>query len=69
MIVLSIGAVALLMYLIKMGDSSSVASLLFLVPVVAFAMTWISFGEAMNAVQIMGGLIVVASVALSSKFG
>ncbi len=52
-----------------MGDSSSVASLLFLVPVVAFAMTWISFGEAMNAVQIMGGLIVVASVALSSKFG
>lgn len=68
-IVLSIGAVALLMYLIKMGDSSSVASLFFLVPVVAFAMTWILFGEAMNAVQIMGGLIVVASVALSSKFG
>ena len=67
--VLSIGAVALLMYLIKKGDSSSVASLFFLVPVVAFAMTWVLFGEEMSAVQILGGLIVVASVAISSKFG
>ena len=68
-VVLSVGAVALLMYLIKQGDSSSVASLFFLVPVVAFCMTWILFGEAMNSVQIMGGLIVVASVAISSKYG
>lgn len=68
-IVLSVGAVALLMYLIKQGDSSSVASLFFLVPVVAFCMTWVLFGEAMNLVQIMGGLIVVASVAISSKYG
>ena len=67
--VLSIGAVALLMYLIKKGDSSSVASLFFLVPVVAFAMTWVLFGEEMNMVQIIGGLVVVASVAMSSKFG
>ena len=68
-VVLSVGAVALLMYLIKQGDSSSVASLFFLVPVVAFCMTWILFGEAMNSVQIVGGLIVVASVAISSKYG
>ncbi len=67
--VLSIGAVALLMYLIKKGDTSSVASLFFLVPVVAFAMTWVLFGEAMNSVQILGGLIVVVSVAISSRFG
>jgi len=66
--VLSIGAVALLMYLIKKGDASSVASLFFLVPVVAFAMTWVLFGETMNAIQIMGGLIVVASVAISTRF-
>lgn len=68
-IVLSIGAVALLMYLIKQGDSSSVASLFFLVPVVAFCMTWILFDEAMNGIQILGGLIVVTSVAISSKYG
>lgn len=68
-VVLSVGAVALLMYLIKQGDSSSVASLFFLVPVVAFCMTWVLFGEAMNLIQILGGLIVVASVAISSKYG
>lgn len=68
-IVLSVGAVALLMYLIKQGDSTSVASLFFLVPVVAFGMTWVLFGEAMNFIQILGGLIVVASVAVSSKYG
>jgi len=67
-VVLSIGAVALLMYLIKQGDSSSVASLFFLVPVVAFCMTWVLFGEAMNLIQILGGIIVVASVAISSRF-
>jgi len=66
--VLSIGAVALLMYLIKKGDTSSVASLFFLVPVVAFAMTWVLFGETMNAIQILGGFIVVASVAVSTRF-
>ncbi len=68
-VVLSVGAVALLMYLIKQGDSSSVASLFFLVPVVAFCMTWVLFGEAMNFIQISGSLIVVASVAISSKYG
>ena len=67
--VLSVGAVALLMYLIKKGDSSSVASLFFLVPVVALCMTWILFGEEMNSIQISGGLIVVVSVALSSRYG
>lgn len=68
-VILSIGAVALLMYLIKQGDSSSVASLFFLVPVVAFCMTWVLFDEAMNAIQILGGFVVVTSVAISSKFG
>jgi len=57
-VVLSIGAVALLMYLIKQGDSSSVASLFFLVPVVAFCMTWVLFGEAMNLIQILGGIFI-----------
>lgn len=67
--VLSIGAVALLMVLIKRGNTSSVASLFFLVPVVAFAMTWVLFGESMNLIQILGGLLVVVSVAVSSRYG
>ena len=65
--VLSIGAVALLMYLIRRESSASVASLFFLVPVVAALMSWVLFDETMNAVQLLGGAIVVMSVAITSK--
>ena len=65
--VLSIGAVALLMFLIRKDSSSSVASLFFLVPVVAMAMTWALFDEQLNWVQIGGSLIVVVSVALALR--
>lgn len=65
--VLSIGAIALLMYLIKQGNASSVASLFFLVPVVAFFMTWILFDETLTFVQITGSFLVVVSVAISSR--
>lgn len=67
-LVLSIGAIALLMYLIKEGDASSVASLFFLVPVVAFFMTWILFGETLNTVQIFGSILVVVSVGISQRY-
>jgi len=67
-LVLSIGAIALLMYLIKQGDASSVASLFFLVPVVAFFMTWVLFGETLNAVQIFGSILVVVSVGISQRY-
>ncbi len=67
-LVLSIGAIALLMYLIKQGDASSVASLFFLVPVVAFFMTWILFGETLNTVQIFGSILVVVSVGISQRY-
>ena len=68
-IVLSVGAVGLLMYLIRRGNSSSVASLFFLVPVVSLFMTWVLFGDTMNSVQIFGSVIVVLSVAVSTKYG
>lgn len=66
-LVLSIGAVGLLMYLIRQGNSSSVASLFFLVPVVAMAMAWFLFGETLDSVQIAGSAIVIASVAMASR--
>ena len=65
--VLSIGAVALLMYLIRKGSTSSVASLFFLVPVVALFMSWILFGEALVAMQFVGSAIVVCCVAIASR--
>lgn len=68
-VVLSVGAVALLMYLIRRGNTSSVASLFFLVPVVSLFMTWVLFGESLNVIQILGSLVVVACVALASRYG
>ncbi len=67
-VVLSIGAVALLMYLIRLGDTSSVASLFFLVPVVAMLMAWVLFGEIISAIQILGSLLVVACVGTAHRF-
>ena len=65
--VLSIGAVALLMYLIRRDSSSATASLFYLVPVVATGMAWVLFGETLNTTQMIGSAIVVAAVWLSSK--
>ncbi|MEO0327519.1 MAG: DMT family transporter [Pseudomonadota bacterium] len=66
-LVLSIGAVALLMYLIRRGDAASVASLFFLVPVVAMGMSWVLFDERLTLVQVLGSALVVASVAFASR--
>jgi len=66
-LVLSIGAVALLMFLIRRNDSASVASLFYLVPVVAMFMGWVLFDETLVAVQLVGSLVVVISVAIASR--
>ena len=66
-LVLSIGAVGLLMYLIRQGSSASVASLFFLVPVVSMFMAWVLFGETLSVGQIIGSAVVVASVGVASR--
>jgi drug/metabolite transporter (DMT)-like permease len=66
-LVLSIGAVGLLMFLIRQGSSSSVASLFFLVPVVAMFMGWVLFGETLSLLQIAGSFLVIVGVAASSR--
>ncbi|MDJ0612251.1 MAG: DMT family transporter [Rhizobiaceae bacterium] len=65
--VLSIGAVGLLMFLIRAGSSASVASLFFLVPVVAMFMAWVLFDERLSVIQVIGSLVVVASVGFASR--
>lgn len=65
--VLSIGAVGLLMFLIRVGSSASVASLFFLVPVVAMFMAWILFDEQLGPLQLLGSAIVVLSVGFASR--
>lgn len=66
-LMLSIGAVALLMYLIRQGSATSVASLFFLVPVFAAIESWLLFDERLIFLQLVGGGIAIAAVALSSR--
>lgn len=66
-LVLSIGAVVLLMFLLRQGEATSVASLFFLVPVVAMFTTWLLFDEKLSLVQIIGSAVVVVSVAYASR--
>lgn len=53
-VVLSLGALSLLLYLIRRGAASVVASLFFLVPPTTALMAWAAFGERMGWVELAG---------------
>ena len=60
-VVMSLGALTLLLYLIRRGAASNVASLFFLVPPSTALMAWPLFGEVLGPVEI-GGVVVTESV-------
>lgn len=64
---LSIGAIALLLLLIRRGAVAGVATLFYLVPPVAALMAYILFGEALSPVQVLGMLLAAAGVAIASR--
>ncbi len=64
-LVLSLGAVFLLMWLIREGSVARVSSLFFLVPGVAALLAWAFYGEALGPVQIGG----MAMTALAVRLG
>lgn len=64
-LVLSIGAIFLLMFLIREGAVGRIASLFYLVPAVTALMAWALFGETLTPVQIAGMLLTAFGVALS----
>ncbi|KTR07984.1 peptide ABC transporter ATP-binding protein [Aureimonas ureilytica] len=64
---LSIGAVMLLLVLIRNGSVSSVASLFYLVPSVTALMAFVLFGERLTAVQLLGMLVAAAGVWLATR--
>lgn len=66
-IVLSIGAILLLMLLIKHGDVSKVSALIFLVPGVAAVMAWFLFDETLTLIQILGMVVCAAGVLLVTR--
>ncbi|SDU38225.1 DMT family transporter [Stappia sp. ES.058] len=61
-LVLSIGAILLLMVLIRRGSAARVASLFYLVPVAAAIESYFLFGETLTVVQIAGSALVVGAL-------
>lgn len=65
-LVLSVGAIFLLMVMIRDGEMSKVASLFYLVPAVTAVIAWALFGEELNALQIAGMAIATLGVGLAT---
>lgn len=66
-LVLSIGAIFLLMHMIREGEMAKVASLFYLVPAVTAILAWALFGETLTPVQIAGMAITTAGVAMATR--
>lgn len=66
-LVLSIGAIFLLMIMIREGEMSKVASLFYLVPAVTAVIAWLLFGEELSLVQIAGMGVATAGVGLATR--
>ncbi|TGQ09662.1 MULTISPECIES: DMT family transporter [unclassified Mesorhizobium] len=65
-LVLSVGAIFLLMVMIRDGEMSKVASLFYLVPAVTAIIAWMLFDEQLNLLQIAGMAIATLGVALAT---
>jgi drug/metabolite transporter (DMT)-like permease len=68
-LVLSVGAISLLLYLLKRGAASRVAPLLYLAPPVAAIMAVPLFGETLQPVQIAGTILTVAGALAARSRG
>jgi drug/metabolite transporter (DMT)-like permease len=66
-IVLSIGAIFLLMRLIRDGAVNSIASLFYLIPAVTAIMANVLFGEELHGIQYIGMVLVAAAVWVSNS--
>ena len=67
MIVLSLGAITLLMLMIRLGDVGRVSSLIFLVPGVSALMAYVLFGETLSLIQIAGMAVCAAAVLIVTR--
>ena len=66
-IVLSLGAISLLMLLIRHGDVSRVSSFIFLVPGVSALMAYGLFDETLSLIQIIGMAVCAAAVLIVTR--
>jgi drug/metabolite transporter (DMT)-like permease len=66
-LVLSIGAVALMYWLIRRSPATGFASLFYLVPVVTALIAFALFGEKLDPVSILGMVVCAAGVFIVSR--
>ncbi len=66
-LVLSVGAVLLLMYLVRRDSAQKTASLFYLVPALVAVIAWLMFGETLQPVQFVGMAIIMLAVYMSSR--
>lgn len=66
-VILSLGAISLLMTLIRLGEASRVASLFYLVPPVTALMAYFIFNEQLGQIALFGMGLAVVGVALVIK--
>jgi drug/metabolite transporter (DMT)-like permease len=68
-LVMSIAAIALLLLMIRRGELSRVATLIYLVPPLTALEAFVLFGESLNAVQLAGMTVTVVGVWLATRRG
>jgi drug/metabolite transporter (DMT)-like permease len=64
---LSIGAIGLLLLLIRHGEVSRASALIYLVPPTAAIQAWLLFGDTLGRWQIAGMALTAAGVAIASR--
>lgn len=64
---LSIGAISLLLIMIKRGSVASVASLFYLVPPVVAVLAYLLFGEQLSTLQMAGMLLAALGVVIATR--
>ncbi|MEO1266308.1 MAG: DMT family transporter, partial [Pseudomonadota bacterium] len=61
-LVLSIGAITLLLILVRENEAWRTASLFYLVPPITAVMAWALFGETLTVVQLIGMMLVTGAI-------
>lgn len=68
-IVISLGAILILMRLIRDGEVAKVSTLIFLVPGVTALITWAMFNETLTTVQVLGMAVTAGAVMIVNRKG
>lgn len=68
-LIISTGALILLVYLLKNSDASKISNLFYCVPVLTMIMEYLLFGHTLSIVSMIGVIIVLGSVIIYQQIG